>query len=223
LSAELPDLGRREFVEAITGLSPRPLPPGAADRLWTHYSELVRWNRRLSLVGPGTASDVLRRHYGESLAALPLLGGEDRRLVDVGSGAGFPGFVLAAARPDMEVTLVEATQKKWSFLALVCEKTALPCRCLNARVNQALAGELPQQIDVVTTRAVKLSGADVEALVRRLSSRGRFLLWSSRGAGSATRDVLPGRVALHPGREERLSGSERRHIVELLPNPSETA
>jgi hypothetical protein len=92
-------------------------------------------------------------------------------------------------------------------------------------VSEALAGELPQQIDVVTTRAVKLSGADLGALAGRLSSRGRFLLWSGRGAasvGSGARGALAGWPALRAGRAMKLFGSEQRHLVELFPDPSET-
>lgn len=186
------------------------------ERLWIHYMELIRWNRRLSLVGPGTFGEVLSRHYGESLAALELLEPEDRNLVDIGSGAGFPGFVLAAARPDLEVTLVEARQKKWSFLSLACKKAALPCHCLNARVSAVLAGGFPQQMDVVATRAVRFSRAEVSALTACLSGRGRFLVWS----GVETPSTM---AALRCGRQVALGDSDRRRIRELFPLSAENA
>jgi 16S rRNA (guanine527-N7)-methyltransferase len=211
LSAELPEIARGDFATAIARLSPVEVLPQGVERLWIHYNELARWNRRASLVGPGTAEQVLDRHYGESLVGLGLLEDEDRSLVDIGSGAGFPGFVLSAVRPDLGVTLVEATQKKWSFLSLVCEKSALPCRCLNARVTTALARELPQQIDVVTTRAVKLSAAEISLLAGRLSPRGRFLIWSGR-------TDAPDLARLRAGREARVPGSQHRRIRELFPD-----
>jgi len=211
---ELPKLDPSEFSEALVRLSPVDLSPRALECLWIHYLELARWNRRLSLIGSGTSKEVLARHYAESLAGLELLEPEDRRLVDVGSGAGFPGFVLAAARPDLEVTLVESRQKKWSFLSLVCEKAALPCHCLNARVSAALPGGFPQQMDVVTTRAVRFSLPEVSALADRLSSRGRFLVWSGDGS-------LPAMTRLRPLREVALGGSERRRILELCPSTAE--
>ena len=63
------------------------------------------------------AGEVVERHYGESLAALPLAPAEGR-LVDLGSGAGFPGWVLAAARPGLEVTLVDMDQAALDLVRL---------------------------------------------------------------------------------------------------------
>lgn len=210
MSAELPDIGRADFAAALQRLSPQGLDDTAVERLWIHYTELARWNRRLSLVGPGTANEVLRRHYGESLAALPLLAAEDRSLVDIGSGAGFPGFVLAAARPDLETTLVESRRRKWSFLSLVCEKTALPCHCLDARVSAAIPDGFPRQMDVVTTRAVRFSDAEIAALAGRLTADGRFLVWM--GARPQ-----PSLSTLRQGRQIALGESRERRIVELFP------
>ena len=74
---------------------------------------------------------------------LGLVRGE--RLLDLGSGAGFPGIVLAAARPDLEVTLLEARERKWAFLAAACRRAGLACRCLNARVS-ANPADLPAEL-----------------------------------------------------------------------------
>ena len=96
----MPELTPAEFEDRLPGLFAR-----AADRrdrrgALAHYRFLLRWNRQTSLVGPGTIDEAVETHYGESLAALPLLGdAEGKTIVDIGSGAGFPGFVLAAARP----------------------------------------------------------------------------------------------------------------------------
>ena len=81
----------------IQRLSPEPLDDRSIDALFAHYRELALWNRRTNLIGPGTAGEILARHYGESLAALPLIPAGARRGLDLGSGAGFPGIVLAAA------------------------------------------------------------------------------------------------------------------------------
>lgn len=171
MAAELPDLAREEFVERLRAASPEPLTAAALAALWAHYGELRRWSRRLSLVGPGTADAVVERHYGEALAALPLLDAATT-LLDVGSGAGFPGFVLAAARPSLAVTLVESRERKWAFLAAATRRAELSCRCLNARVGAAL--DLPS-VDLVTWRAVRLPEAtlaSLSALTRRM------LVWS---------------------------------------------
>lgn len=216
MSDELPELDREGLAEALgsaVGASRAELLPDSdvLERLWIHYRELRRWNRSYSLVGPGTFEHAVSRHYAESLAALRLLKPSDRVLVDVGTGAGFPGFVLAAARPDLETTLVEAKQKKWSFLNLVIQKTALPCRCLNARVLSALAGEFPQQIDVVATRAVKLSEAEIDALSARMSPEGRFLAWCGR-------ELPAGMTEFRVGRQVPIDDAVHRRVVELFPD-----
>ena len=156
VSAELPDLDFAVFSERLRAASPVDVTDATARALHAHYLELRRWNRALSLVGPAAAEDVVERHYAEALEGLPLLPASARTLVDVGSGAGFPGFVLAAARRDLAVTLVEPRERRWAFLQAACRRRGLPCRCLNARVDRPLPPDLPERIDVVTLRALKL-------------------------------------------------------------------
>jgi 16S rRNA (guanine527-N7)-methyltransferase len=182
------------------------LDSAAVERLHIYYRELRRWNRTLSLVGPSSAEDVIARHFGESLAALPLLPSSAATLVDVGSGAGFPGLVLAAARPDLRVTLVEPRQRKWAFLAAAARRAGLSCICLNARVESPLPPGLPDEIDLVTSRALSLAGV-LEPLADRVGPGGAILLWLGREGPPA----LP---EFGAGREVRLQGDYRR-ICEL--------
>ena len=212
----LPTLESRELGQRLSSLTPEPLPPETLRRLYVHYRELARWSPRLALVGPGTVDEVLERHFGESLAALSLIpaepppgGGE---IVDVGSGAGFPGLVLAAARPRWRVTLVEARQRKWAFLTTVARKAALSVRCLDVRVSLPLPAELPQRIDLLTARAVRLPAEVDAALFARLRPDGRALLW----AGAADSEVPEGFSA---GTVVPLAGSARRRIVEYRADP----
>jgi 16S rRNA (guanine527-N7)-methyltransferase len=204
----LPEISREAFASAVRRLSPEPLEDRALDALYAHYGELRRWNQRLSLIGPGTADEILSRHYGESLAALPLVPKGARRGVDVGSGAGFPGLVLAAARPETEMTLVEARARKWSFLLAAARKASLPCRCLDARVSVPLPAGLPETIDLVTARALKLDRHVLGAFARRLAGEGRILLW----VGEQNPELPP---ELETAGESRLEGSERRRILVL--------
>lgn len=207
---DLPPYGRDDFARRLREVSPAALADAAVDALYAHYQELRRWNRTLSLIGPGTAEEVIPRHYGESLAALPLIPEGCRVVVDVGSGAGFPGFVLAAARPDLDVTLVEARQRKWAFLEAAVRRAALPCRCLDVRVGSSLPAELPQQVDLFTMRALKPAPALLAVLARRLSPVGRILLWIGDEApspppGLGVAEELP----LAPGTRRRLRALQR--------------
>jgi 16S rRNA (guanine527-N7)-methyltransferase len=200
----LPPISKKRFA----ALSPEPLDSRAVDALHAHYQELSVWNRRLSLIGPGTLDEVLERHYGESLAALPLVPQETRFGLDIGSGAGFPGLILAAVRPGLEMTLVEAREKKWAFLSSAARKASLPCRCLNVRVSVPLPAGIPASLDLVTARALKLDPGVLGALAERLGPAGRVLLWLGEED-----PALP--AELVPGRSVKLPGSERRRILEL--------
>lgn len=205
MAAELPSIPPEVFAARLAALSPLELPASVYAALFQHYEELRRWNPRLSLVGPGTADEVLGRHYGESLAALPLLPPGPSNVVDVGSGAGFPGLVLAAARPDLQVTLVEARGKKWAFLVAAGRRAGLSCSCLDARVARPLPAGLPDPIHLVTSRAVRLTGALLEPLVDR-SPRLQLLLWCGR-------EDPPLPSGFTPRATVELPGSERRRIV----------
>lgn len=153
--------------------------PGAAvlERLLEHHAELRRWNRRLSLIGPGTVSEVVERHYAESLAAVPLLPGPPARVLDLGSGAGFPGWVLAAARPELEFVLAEPNERKRYFLESAARRAELELRLTGARVPAGRNPPLPTGHDVVTVRALALDKDRLEAIGRILRPGGRLLWW----------------------------------------------
>ncbi|MEA2195782.1 MAG: rRNA (guanine527-N7)-methyltransferase [Solirubrobacteraceae bacterium] len=202
----LPEISRAHFADDISRLSPEPLDERAIDALLAHYRELALWNRRTNLIGPGTAGEILSRHYGESLAALPLLPPGSRRGLDLGSGAGFPGIVLAAAVPELEMSLVEARERKWAFLAAAARKAALPCPCLNVRVQLPLPAGLPESLDVITSRALRLDPETWGALAGRLNAEGRLLIW----AGEQDPDLPP---ELTPCGSIPLVGSEKRRIL----------
>jgi 16S rRNA (guanine527-N7)-methyltransferase len=204
----LPPLNRDQLAAGLARISPEPLSDRTVDALLAHYRELSAWNRRLSLIGPGTLGEILERHYGESLAALPLIPEDARYGLDIGSGAGFPGLVLAAARPGLEMTLAEARERKWAFLAAAARKASLPCRCLNVRVEVPLPAGLPASLDVVTARALKLESDVLGALAERLGPEGRILLWVGEDDPPLPPDLAPGRTL-------RIPGSRSRRILEL--------
>jgi 16S rRNA (guanine527-N7)-methyltransferase len=204
VGATLPDLAPETFRARLAASSPETLTDAAQNALYAHFQELRRWNPTLSLVGPGTADEVVERHYSESLAALPLIPPAPAVLVDAGSGAGFPGLVLAAARPNLAVSLVEAQERKWAFLEAACRRAALPCRCLNARVASPLPADFPAVIDLLTARAIAPEA--LAPLLERLAPTGRVLLWTTG---------TPELGGLAVGRTIALHGSEQRQIVEL--------
>ncbi len=120
-------------------------------RLEAHWNLLARWNAKMNLTAVRSLRDAVRVHYCESLLAAQLLGdlAEGTRLVDLGSGAGFPGVPLAAWYPGCEVTLVDSNQRKVAFLR---ESTR---SFDNVRVIPARIEGLEGHWDWVTSRAVR--------------------------------------------------------------------
>lgn len=88
----------------------------AKHKLSLYQNLLSKWAPKINLVGDADASETVGRHFLDSLACLRLLDGRVSSLADIGAGAGFPGFVLAIARPDWQVTLLEPNGKRASFL-----------------------------------------------------------------------------------------------------------
>jgi 16S rRNA (guanine(527)-N(7))-methyltransferase RsmG len=202
-------LSPTEFADRIAGCSPEPLARAAIAALFTHHRLLLRWNERTSLIGPGTVEQLVEIHYGESLAALPLLGdGAGRTVVDIGSGAGFPGVVLAAARPSMGFVLVEARERKWSFLKAVAAETGLGYESLLGTVDRSLPPGFPARVDYVTLRALKLPARAWRPLGDSLAETARVLIWAGREDPS-----IPPKLRVCGGVD--LSGTHSKRILEL--------
>jgi 16S rRNA (guanine527-N7)-methyltransferase len=93
------------------------LDADAVDRLYLYFVELKKWSRKVNLIAKSTADEqIIENHFLDSLTLLPVLEGNHIHLLDVGTGAGFPGLVLKAANPAMQLTLVEPRLKRVSFL-----------------------------------------------------------------------------------------------------------
>ena len=87
----------------------------AWDKVELYLNELLQWNQRLNLTAITDPGEAIEKHFLDCLALLPYLPKEGR-ILDIGSGGGFPGLVIKMARPDLNVTLVEAREKKTHFL-----------------------------------------------------------------------------------------------------------
>ena len=118
-------------------------------RLETYAALLVKWQSSVNLVASGTLPELWRRHMLDSAQLWPLLPPGTRRLVDLGSGAGFPGLVLAIIGVP-EVHLVESDQKKAAFLREAARAAGALVTVHNCRI-EALA---PFPAEVVTARAL---------------------------------------------------------------------
>ncbi|MBP5858152.1 16S rRNA (guanine(527)-N(7))-methyltransferase RsmG [Marivibrio halodurans] len=154
----------RGFAEC-TGVSRETL-----DRLTAYAALLTKWQRRINLVGPKTVPDLWRRHMLDSAQLLPRLPPGTKTVVDLGSGAGFPGLVLAALGTDRgdggieQVHLVESDQRKAVFLREAARAMALGSR---VTVHAARIESLdPIRADCVTARALAPVGTLLDYAAR---------------------------------------------------------
>jgi 16S rRNA (guanine527-N7)-methyltransferase len=133
------------------------IDPEAVERIDQFLELLLEWNQRFNLTGERDRELLLRRHVVDSAAPvswLPRTG----LVIDVGSGAGFPGIILGCLRPDLELVLVESRRRPTSFLREVIRAIPLPnARALELRAEDAANDPgLARQAAVVVARAIRL-------------------------------------------------------------------
>lgn len=145
----------------------------AVAKLLRYCQELQKWSQKINLIARDTpAAEIVEKHFLDSLTLLPLLhrhSGPSASLLDVGSGAGFPGLVLAAAMPELSVTLLEPRQKRTAFLRHVIRTLALG----NVQVREErleLGQALPEQFTFITSRAVAAPAAFLALLEQSIGS-----------------------------------------------------
>jgi 16S rRNA (guanine527-N7)-methyltransferase len=135
-------LGPQGFAEIV------PVSRETLARLEAYAALLVRWSARINLVGRNTLVDLWRRHILDSAQLQPLAPDSARSVIDLGSGAGLPGLVLAILGAP-EVELVEADSRKAAFLREAARITEVDVTIRSCRI-QAVP---PHPVDVVTARA----------------------------------------------------------------------
>jgi 16S rRNA (guanine527-N7)-methyltransferase len=119
-------------------------------RLQVYHDTLVKWQKAINLVSPKTLEDIWERHFADS-AQLSEFIPQNSVVADLGSGAGFPGMVLAVMRPDLKISLIESDNRKSEFLKNVSRETFSPVTVFNERVEKILGqGAVP---DIITARA----------------------------------------------------------------------
>ena len=143
------------------------LSPLQVELLQKHFELLQRWNKVLNLTSIQEPEEIIKRHYCESLFLgrhLPL---GPLSIVDVGSGAGFPGIPVAVLRPECTVVLVESHQRKSVFLREATREMA------NTRVIAKRIEDLEERFDWAIARAVKY--ADIDQSLSKIAIRVAFL------------------------------------------------
>jgi 16S rRNA (guanine527-N7)-methyltransferase len=126
-------------------------------RLELYENLLKRWQKAVNLVSAATLGDVWHRHFADSAQLAGLVRPGAANIVDLGSGGGFPGLVLAivlADRAPVRMTLVESDRRKVAFLSEVARQTGVAVDILAARIESPETQAKIQAVDVVTARAL---------------------------------------------------------------------
>lgn len=211
-AAGLPDPALAEGLRAGLAQAGLVLPAPVQAVLLGYVALLCRWNRAYNLTGVRAAGDMVRRHLLDCLVVLPHVHG--RRLVDVGSGAGLPGLVLAAARAELGCVLVEASGKKARF----CRHAAGELGLDNVQVVQDRVERYAPQAPFDTVIARGFADlATLEAHAARLRAPGgRLLAMKGRypGAELTGLGAARGRTRVVPLQVPGLAADRHLVIVE---------
>ena len=126
-------------------------------RLKTYETLLRRWQETINLVGPGTLDEIWSRHFTDSAQLLTLAPPDAKRWLDLGSGAGFPGLVIAillAEREGADMTLIESNTRKAAFLSEVGRQTGVPVDIYPQRIENVATQYMVGPVDVITARGL---------------------------------------------------------------------
>lgn len=163
-------LSDQRIAELLADYYPEP-GPLLLGQLSIYLDLLLKWNARTNLTSIRTPDEIVRRHFGESLFASRHIA-KANTLLDLGSGAGFPGLPIQLARPELLVTLAESQNKKASFLREVVRTLGLRT-VVWAQRSELLPAD--QRFDIVTLRAVDNPAAALLEARAHLAERGTIL------------------------------------------------
>lgn len=199
------------------GLTDR-VSPQAAELLDQYARELLEKNQVMNLTAIREAEGVARLHMLDCAALAKICGLEGKTLLDVGTGAGFPGMVLKILAPSLGVTLLDSLQKRLNFLEALCGELGLSARLLHARAEDAgRAQDTRERYDAATSRAVASMALLAEYCLPLLRVGGVLLCLKGSGGqeeareGAAAIQACGG--ALREVKEYALPGGDRRTLL----------
>ena len=196
--------------EVIDGLAAFgiAISPLVASRIAEYHYLLLEWNRKISLTTV-PESEILPRHFGESLFGAAAAGITSGHLLDVGSGAGFPGLPIALLHPGVCAVLLEPNGKKAAFLAEAARRLELADRVkiFRSRLEDYRPGNT--RYDYITSRAVRVEQPFLENCRNLLAPAGKLVLWQSEEDFALLREFPGWTWADHI----RVPSSEHRLVV----------
>jgi 16S rRNA (guanine527-N7)-methyltransferase len=174
------------------------LSPAQLDQFARYADLLIDWNLRFNLTAIVDPREIVIKHFLDSLSALRSIPPGPIKLIDVGAGAGLPGIPIKLVRPDVSLTLVEATRKKCDFLQAVVDDLRLDqVHVVNARAEEAgRLEEHREQYDIAIARAVAEMPTLIEYLLPFVKIGGLALAQKSKEAEKETQRATTAIVTL---------------------------
>jgi 16S rRNA (guanine(527)-N(7))-methyltransferase RsmG len=161
------------LAKAVSDFHLPALSEEQLNRLAGHYAMMIEWNRHTNLTRITRPEEAARLHYAEALFGAPFLKGA-RKVLDIGSGAGFPAFPLAVACPQVEITALESNQKKSLFLMEAQDALQIS----NIKIARARLEDFDtSSFDLLTSRALDRAEEVMPQVLKKLTAQQRLMLY----------------------------------------------
>lgn len=199
-----------------------------ADRFDRYAQMLVTTNEQVNLTAITDPEGILYKHFLDSILPLAELDlPHNARVIDVGTGAGFPGIPMKLVRPDIELTLLDSLQKRVTVLTRFCEELELAdVVCLHARAEEAAKGDLRESFDLAVSRAVARMNKLCEYCLSFVKVGGVFAALKGPTAAEENEEaaravaVLGGK--LRPLTRVDIPGADLSHVLAAVDKVSHT-
>ncbi len=204
-----------------------PLPSGASEKLRAYFELLTERNRVMNLTAIEGEEDVARLHFLDSLALTAFWDFSGKKIIDVGSGAGFPGLPIAVAVPTAFFTLLDSLGKRVEFLEEVCRETGVSAECLNARAEEAAKEpDRRESYDAAVSRAVARLNVLCELCLPFAKVGGVFIAMKAAAAEEEIFEAENAVKILGGGapevRDYTIPGTDLTHRAVIIPKVSPT-
>ena len=164
---------KNALEKALRDFQIKALSDEQMNNLIGHYAMMMEWNRRMNLTRITEPEEAARFHYAESIFGARFIG-DARKVLDIGSGAGFPAIPLAIASPETEVTALEAKQKKILFLYEAKDALQIAnCKVARARIEDFDSSKY----DLLTSRALDRAEDVMPQVLKKMSHQQRLMLY----------------------------------------------
>jgi 16S rRNA (guanine527-N7)-methyltransferase len=167
------DRGLLREQAAALGLT---LDEGCLDRFGIVAEMMVEWNSKINLTAITQPREISIKHFADSLSIIPLLPDREISLIDIGTGAGYPGIPVAILRPDIKLTLLDSLNKRILYLKELCKRLEIPANLVHGRAEIAgQSSSLRESFDIATARAVANLPTLCEYCIPFVKQGGRFI------------------------------------------------